>query len=574
MCGLLAIIDTPASGPRAATHAARGEALIDALRHRGPDQRGTLAWAHAWLGHRRLAIVSPETGEQPCVAGAEGSRTAWVTNSEIFNHLDLRPLCDELPDSESDSAVIGPIVRNFGLDSIAMFDGQFSLVVVHEDRPHWIAARDHIGICPLFVGFHADGTMWFASEMKCLVEDCERVEIVEPGTAWVRDDAGVRLVRWYDRAWMHATPAAPAEPRAVRDVVIAAVEKRMMSDVPWGVLLSGGLDSSLVASIAQRASLRRGEGPIHTFSIGLDGSPDLDHARAVAKFLGTRHHEFRFTVEEAIDALPTVVEHLESDQQIRTGVPTYLLAQRVKAAGFKMVLSGEGADEILGGYLYFHKAPGPEEFHAETVRKTMRLHKYDVMRADKAPMAHGLELRFPLLDRAFIDMAMSIDPAARMPKARTPGGRKVEKHLLRAAFDEPGDPWLPDSALWRQKEQFSDGVGYAWVDTIRAIAERRLPAGALESAAERFPEATPSNAEMYWMRELFEARFVTGRAAGRTPLATLGSGPSVACSTPEALVWDPSWLRHAGDISGRAIADIHEARAELGAKAEPGHMAG
>lgn len=573
MCGLLAILDTPASGRKAAAHAPRGEALIDLVRHRGPDQRGTLAFPHAWLGHRRLAIVSPETGEQPCLAGEPGRRTAWVTNSEIFNHESLRPLCDVLPDSLSDSAVIGPVVRRYGLDAVPMLDGQFALVVAHEDSPGWIAARDHIGICPLFVGFHTDGTMWFASEMKCLIDDCERVEIVEPGTAWVRDEAGVRLVRWYDRPWMHETPATPADTRALRDVVIAAVEKRMMSDVPWGVLLSGGLDSSLVASVAQRAARRRGEGPIHTFSIGLDGSPDLDHARTVAAFLGTHHHEFRFTVEEAVEALPRVVEHLESDQQIRTGVPTYLLGQRVKQAGFKMVLSGEGADEILGGYLYFHKAPGPAEFHAETVRKTMRLHRYDVMRADKAPMAHGLELRFPLLDRAFIDMAMSTDPADRMPRARTPGGRPVEKWLLRAAFDDPADPWLPASALWRQKEQFSDGVGYAWVDTIRAIAERRLPAGALEHAAERFPEATPANAEMYWMRELFEARFVTGRAAGRSPLATVGSGPSVACSTPEALAWDPSWLKHAGDISGRAIADIHDARADLGAD-QTAHKAG
>lgn len=574
MCGLLAIVETPASATRSRAHAGPGEAIIDRLRHRGPDQRGTLTMPHAWLGHRRLAIVSPETGEQPCVSGAAGSRTAWVTNSEIFNHEALRPMCDELPESQSDSAVIGPLIRKYGLDGVAMLDGQFSLVVVHEDSEHWIAARDHIGICPLFVGFHADGTMWFASELKCLVEDCERVEIVEPGTAWVRDDEGVRLVRWYDRAWMHAMPETPAEPRAIRDIVIAAVEKRMMSDVPWGVLLSGGLDSSLVASIAQRASLRRGEGPIHTFSIGLDGSPDLDHARAVAAFLGTQHHEFRFTVEEAIDALPRVVEHLESDQQIRTGVPTYLLAQRVKQAGFKMVLSGEGADEILGGYLYFHKAPGREAFHAETVRKTMRLHKYDVMRADKAPMAHGLELRFPLLDRAFIDYAMSTDPADRMPRPRAANGRPVEKWLLRAAFDDRSEPWLPDSALWRQKEQFSDGVGYAWVDTIRAIAERRLPAGALEHAAERFPEATPTNAEMYWMRELFEARFVTGKASGRSALGTLGFGASVACSTPEALVWDPSWLKHAGDISGRAIADVHEARAELGGSPAAGHRAG
>ena len=573
MCGLLAILDTPASGQKAGAHAPRGEALIDLVRHRGPDQRGTLAFPHAWLGHRRLAIVSPETGEQPCVAGEPGRRTAWVTNSEIFNHESLRPLCDVLPESLSDSAVIGPIIRRHGLEGVPMLDGQFALVVAFEDSPGWIAARDHIGICPLFVGFHADGTMWFASEMKCLIDDCERVEIVEPGTAWVRDERGVRKVRWYDRAWMHETPTTPAEPRALRDVVIAAVEKRMMSDVPWGVLLSGGLDSSLVASVAQRASLRRGEGPVHTFSIGLDGSPDLNHARTVARFLGTHHHEFRFTVEEAVEALPRVVEHLESDQQIRTGVPTYLLAQRVKSAGFKMVLSGEGADEILGGYLYFHKAPSPAEFHAETVRKTMRLHQYDVMRADKAPMAHGLELRFPLLDRAFIDMAMGADPADRLPRARTPGGRPVEKWLLRAAFDDPADPWLPESALWRQKEQFSDGVGYAWVDTIRAIAERRLPAGALETAGERFPEATPANAEMYWMRELFEARFVTGRTAGRSPLATVGSGPSVACSTPEALAWDPSWLRHAGDISGRAIADIHDARADLGAD-QTAHKAG
>jgi asparagine synthase (glutamine-hydrolysing) len=570
MCGLLAIVDTPHSGSRAATHARRGEILTDLLSHRGPDQRGTLSFPHAWLGHRRLAIVSPETGEQPCVAG----HTAWVTNSEIFNHLDLRLQCDELPESRSDSAVIGPIIRKFGLRGVSMFDGQFSLVVVHDDTPHWIAARDHIGICPLYVGFHADGTMWFASEMKCLIEDCERVETVEPGFAWVRDEQGVRKVRWYDRAWMHAVPTTPAEPRALRDTVIAAVEKRMMGDVPWGVLLSGGLDSSLVASIAQRASLRQGLGPIHTFSIGLDGAPDLEHARTAAKFLGTNHHEFRFTVEEAVEALPRVVEHLESDQQIRTGVPTYLLARKVKQAGFKMVLSGEGADEVLGGYLYFHKAPNPAEFHAETVRKTQRLHLYDVMRADKAPMASGLELRFPLLDRAFIDLVMSMDPADRMPKARTPGGRKVEKHLLRAAFEDAANPWLPESVLWRQKEQFSDGVGYAWVDTIRAIAERRLPTGALEHAGQRFPEATPTNPEMYWMRELFEARFVTGKRAGRSPLATLGFGPSVACSTPEALAWDPSWLKHAGDISGRAIADVHEANAELGAAPAAGHRAG
>lgn len=559
MCGLLAIVETPESAGRAARHGTRGEALIDRVSHRGPDQRGTLALANAWLGHRRLAIVSPDTGMQPCRHGG----TAWVTNSEIYNHAELREHVASLPDSRSDSAVIGPVLRAHGVDGLSQLDGQFAIVAVDEKSGGWIAARDHAGICPLYVGFHSDGTVWFASEMKCLIDDCRRVELVEPGTAWVRDAAGVRLVRWYDRAWMHASPSTPGDPARLRELIIAAVEKRMMADVPWGVLLSGGLDSSLVAAIANRASLAAGRGPIDTFAIGLDGGSDLAHARVAAEYLGTRHHEFGFTLDEAVAALPRVVEHLESDQQIRTGVPTYLLAQRVREAGFKMALSGEGADEVFGGYLYFHKAPSPEEFHAETVRKLMRLHQYDVMRANKAPMAWGLELRFPLLDREVVDHAMSVDPRDRMPRARTAGGRPVEKHLLRTAFDGGRHAWLPESVLWRQKEQFSDGVGYSWVDTIREMAERRVPREALTGAAERFPEATPSNAEMYWMREIFEARFVAGRQSGRSPLATIGSGPSVACSTPEAIAWDPAWAAHAGDISGRAIADVHDARAEL-----------
>ena len=570
MCGLLAILETPASTTPAHTHAQRGETLIDRLTHRGPDQRGTLLLPHAWLGHRRLAIVSPEDGQQPCT----NTHTAWVSNSEIYNHEALRAGLAQPPESRCDSAVIGPVIRQHGIEGVPMLDGQFAIVVTDIHTGHWIAARDHMGICPLYIGHHHDGTLWFASEMKALVDDCHRVELVEPGTAWVRDETGVRCERWYDRAWMRHTPTAPADHEALRSALVNAVEKRMMADVKWGVLLSGGLDSSLVASIAQRLSLQRGEGPIHTFAIGLDASPDLDCARQAAAYLGTHHHEFRFTIEEALEALPKVVDHLESDQQIRTGVPTYLLAQRVRESGFKMVLSGEGADEIFAGYLYFHKAPTPADLHAETVRKASRLHQYDVMRANKAPMAHGLELRFPFLDPRVIDAAMNTRPLDRAPKPRAPGARPIEKHLLRAAFDDQTVAWLPESILWRQKEQFSDGVGYHWVDTLRQRADQLVTPLRLAAAADRFPEATPPNAEMYWMRELFEERFVTAKAAGRTPLATLGSGPSIACSTPEAITWDPAWLNHAGDISGRTIADVHDADAPIGGASQHNHRAG
>jgi asparagine synthase (glutamine-hydrolysing) len=437
----------------------------------------------------------------------------------------------------------------------AALDGQFAFVII-DDQGRWLAARDHVGICPLYMGRHADGTIWFASEMKALVDDCEHVELVEPGTAWSFDGEEVRSFRWYDPAWRRWVPDEQASLSELRETLTAAVEKRLMSDVPWGVLLSGGVDSSLVASITSRIARERGLGPIHTFAIGLEGGPDLEPARRVAEHIGSIHHEFTFTIEEAMDALPHLVEHLESDQQIRTGVPTYLLAQRVSALGFKMVLSGEGADEIFGGYLYFHKAPSGAEFHRETVRKTTRLHQYDVMRANKAPMAFGLELRFPYLDRAFSDLAMSTDPAQRGPQLG-PGGHLYEKALLRRAFASgPGSPWLPDDILWRRKEQFSDGVGYGWVDALRDASASRVPMRLLECAADRFPELTPDNAEMYWMREMFEARFVAGRAAGRSPLGTIGSGRSVACSTPEAMDWDPTWLAMSGDISGRSM-EVH-----------------
>ena len=564
MCGILAIIDPRRTGS-VARHARRAEILLDRLAHRGPDGRDTLALPHAWLGHRRLAIVDPVGGTQPF----RRDGVAWIANGEIFNHTELRAELGLTGISDSDCAVIGPAWQLFGSRLPERLDGQFSFVATDERTGHWIAARDHVGVCPLYFGRHTDGTLWFASEMKALVDDCVHVELVPPGYAWIGDAAGVRQVRWYDPAWQHEIPSTPADLERIRETLKAAVIKRLMSDVPWGLLLSGGLDSSLIAAIAVRHAREHGLNggrPIDTFSIGLEGAPDLLAARQVARFLGTRHHEFTFTLDEALAAVPVVVRHLESYQQIRTGVPTYLLAKRIRDLGVKMVLSGEGADELLGGYLYFHRAPDAAEFHRETVRKVTRLHQFDVMRADKAPMAAGVEIRVPFLDREFVDLAMSLDPREKMidPSLRPDGRRScIEKYLLRKAFDEPRDPWLPDSILWRQKEQFSDGVGYGWVDYLREYADRRLPADAWEARERTYPEDTPATPELYWMRELFEQYFVVGqaesveKAAGRSPLATVGTGRSIACSTPEALAWDPAWSRSGGDISGRMIAGVH-----------------
>ncbi|MFG0246749.1 MAG: asparagine synthase B [Phycisphaerales bacterium JB052] len=555
MCGFLTILDTERSGGASSSLSVRGNELLDLLEHRGPDQRGIWRGKGGWLGHRRLAIMAPEDGLQPIDDG----RGVWVSNSEIYNADELIDELGVTPVCASDSKSIGPVLQRHGVEGLGKLDGQFAIVHVDSRTGYWIAGRDHMGICPMYIGWHASGTIWFASEMKALVHDCERVELVEPGTAWVHDQQGVRCVRWYDPSWARSASGLKGDPGQIRALLIDAVAKRIRSDASWGVLLSGGLDSSLVASIAARLHRQRTGKPIHTFSIGLDDSPDLLKAREVAHHIGSIHHEYRFTIEEAMAALPKVVEHLESDQQIRTGVPTYLLGQCVRDSGFKMVLSGEGADEVFGGYLYFHKAPSPEDFHDETVRKVTRLHQYDVMRANKAPMASGLELRFPLLDRALIDHAMNIDPSDRMiPREGMWSG--VEKALLREAFRD-GD-WLPDSILHRQKEQFSDGVGYGWVDALQDRAEVLVSDEMMAYAATRHPVLTPANKEMYWMRELFLDRFVRGTASGESALNTLGDGRSVACCTPEAIAWDPRWESMVGDISGRGVEDVHQQEAE------------
>ena len=552
MCGILAILDPFGVPARAGRHVQRAEQLLERLAHRGPDGRGDLSLNRGWLGHRRLAIVDPAGGAQPF----EHDGTAWIANGEIFNHESLRSRYGSAATS-SDCGVIGPAWQRAGDRLPSLLDGQFAFVSADREG-RWMAARDHAGISPLYIGRHHDGTVWFASEMKALVDDCGEVALVPPGHAWVSDERGTACIRWYTPSWETSVPGTPADLDLLRHTLIEAVHKRMMSDVPWGVLLSGGADSSLVAAIATRLARAAGQPAPKSFSIGLRGAPDLVAARRVADFLGTDHHEFTFTVDEALTLVPTAIQHLESYQQVRTAIPTMLLAERVRATGTKMVLSGEGADELLGGYLYFHHAPSPAEFHAETVRKTLRLHQYDVMRANKAPMAHGVELRFPFLDRAFMDLVMSIDPGDRMI-----GATGIEKAILREAFDDLDDPWLPREVLWRQKEQFSDGVGYSWVDALRAHAAARVGTDWERIAKVRFPGDMPPNQELFWMRELFEEQFVTGRVSGRSALATVGTGRSIACSTPEAVAWNPAWAQLAGDISGRAITGVHAAEAPL-----------
>ena len=557
MCGILAILDPFGTSPRAATHARRGDHLLERLSHRGPDGRGTATFDSGWLGHRRLAIIDPEGGAQPFVTAG----LAWVANAEIFNHSALRATYGNSP-AHADCAVIGPVWRALGDAAPVALDGQFAWVCLDTRSGAWIAARDHAGVCPLYMGRHSDGTIWFASEMKALIDDCDHIEVVPPGHAYCSDRRGFRIVKWYTPTWEHERPRTMANLNQLRETLVEAVRKRLMSDVPWGILLSGGVDSSLIAAIAARLCKERGAQPPQSFAIGLEGAPDLDAARRVADFVGTTHHELTFTIEEAMATIPAAVRHLESYQQVRTAVPTMILARKIRELGVKMVLSGEGADELLGGYLYFHRAPSADEFHAETVRKTTRLHQYDVMRANKAPMAHGVELRFPFLDRDFMDLAMGTDPAHRMIRADLPGRRGIEKEILRLAFDDPATPWLPGDVLWRQKEQFSDGVGYSWVDSIRARALEHISGEHLERAASLFPEDPPVNPEMMWMRSLFERAFVDGRRSGRSSLATIGTGRSIACSTPEAICWDPQWERLAGDISGRAIGDVHHAAVE------------
>jgi len=559
MCGILAVLNSPES---AETLRPKIVALARRLRHRGPDWSGVHVQHPAGgngkqrttiLAHERLAIVDPEGGAQPLLNETGG--IALAVNGEIYNHRQLAAGLTDDHDfaTRSDCEAIVHLFEERGPDFISELDGVFAFVLSDGSTGDVMAARDPIGVVPLYWGHGQDGSLWFASEMKAIAEICPRFEQFPPGYVY----SGGRLQRYYEPAWIdeNAEPTGAPSSEEIRSALSDAVIKRLMSDVPFGVLLSGGLDSSIVSAIVARNAERRveddGRSPawwprIHSFSIGLEGAPDLEAARGVAEHLGTVHHELTFTIQDGLDALADVIHHLETFDvtTIRASTPMYLMARKIKAMGIKMVLSGEGADEIFGGYLYFHKAPSPQDLFAETSRKVQALHHYDCLRANKAMAAWGVEARVPFLDKAFLDLIMGADPAL---KTIDTGNGKIEKHLLRKAFDTPDDPYIPSPVLWRQKEQFSDGVGYGWIDALRDHAEDRVSDELFAARHHRFPTTTPATKEGYLYRQVFEDHFPQPAAVN-----AVVTEPSIACSSAIALEWEKEWSATA-DPSGRAI---------------------
>lgn len=525
-------------------------------RHRGPDWSGIHVDTEAILVHERLAIVDPDGGAQPLVS-ANGDLVLTV-NGEIYNHRDLRRALPQHYNflTASDCEVINALYCTEAPGSfLNKLNGIFAFALWDRANRRALIARDPIGVCPLYWGHDRNGLLWIASEMKALVGVCNDISVFPPGHFFITDE-GI-LTRYYNKPWRNYshTRSARVSSQELRNALERAVHRQLMSDVPYGVLLSGGLDSSLVAACAARFSQRRIEDNdrteawwprLHSFAIGLDGSPDLAAAEVAADAIGTVHHGFRFTIEDGLDALPDVIRHIETYDvtTVRASTPMFLLARRIKAMGVKMVLSGEGSDEVFGGYLYFHKAPSAEEFHNETIRKLDALHSHDCLRANKSMMAWGVEPRVPFLDLEFLDIAMSMDATEKMVRS----GR-IEKAVLREAFRG----YLPDSILWRQKEQFSDGVGYAWIDGLKAHAGTAVSDQDLARAAAHFPINPPQSKEEYLYRQIFEKHFPS-RACART----VPSGKSIACSSPAAIAWDDSFSSLA-DPSGRAVAGIHHA---------------
>lgn len=550
MCSILAILDLK-SDP--APLRARALRLSRLQRHRGPDWSGVYANDRAILAHERLAIVDVLHGAQPLLNSA--GNLALAVNGEIYNHQELRATLTKPYDfrTESDCEVILPLYEEHGAQFLDQLNGIFAFVLYDAERDRYLVARDHMGIVPLYMGYDEEGNLHVASEMKALVPVCRTVEIFPPGHYLDSEIGEIR--QYYHREWRDydVVKSGPSDAQLVREGMEAAVKRQLMSDVPYGVLLSGGLDSSIIAATAKQFASRRVEDSgrstawwpqLHSFAIGLEGAPDLLAAREVADHIGTVHHEFHFTVQEGIDALPDVIHHLETYDvtTIRASTPMYLMARRIRAMGIKMVLSGEGSDEIFGGYLYFHRAPDAQSFHEETVRKLDRLHWYDCLRANKSMAAWGVEARVPFLDKEFLDLAMTLDPAAKMA-----GPGRMEKHILREAFED----LLPASVAWRQKEQFSDGVGYNWIDSLKAYAEEQVSDREMENAVYRFPHNTPDTKEAYFYRAIFDEHFPLQACAETVP-----GGKSVACSTPEALAWD-SELSAITDPSGRSVRGVH-----------------
>ena len=551
MCGIVGIFDIKEQSRELRKKALR---MSQKIRHRGPDWSGIYCGSHAILCHERLSIVDPQSGKQPLYS-PDGKQVLAV-NGEIYNHQQIRQetASEYEYQTGSDCEVILALYRAHGINFLERLSGIFAFALYDEERDEYLIARDPIGVIPLYIGHDKDGKTYVASELKALEGFCDEYEPFLPGHYLYSREGVMR--RWYTRDWMEydAVKDNPADIDKLRVGLQEAVKQQLMSDVPYGVLLSGGLDSSIISAIAQKYAAKRVEDGgqtgawwprLHSFAVGLKGAPDLEKARCVAEHIGTVHHEINYTIQEGLDAIRDVIYFTETYDvtTVRASTPMYLLARVIKSMGIKMVLSGEGADEIFGGYLYFHKAPSTQAFHEETVRKLSKLHWYDCLRANKSLSAWGVEGRVPFLDRDFLDIAMRLNPQAKMCP-----GDVMEKKILRKAFAD----MLPEEIAWRQKEQFSDGVGYSWIDTLKKITSEQVSDEQMAHAAERFPIHTPLCKEEYFYRSIFEEHFPSKSAA-----LSVNQEASVACSTAIALEWDAAW-KEMNDPSGRAVAGVHQ----------------
>ena len=557
MCGIVGIFNIGEQTPELRQKALR---MSQKIRHRGPDWSGIYTGPSAILCHERLSIVDPESGRQPLFA--PDKKQVLAVNGEIYNHTSIRQSTSDYQyQTGSDCEVILALYREWKANGASSFvpllerlSGIFAFALYDVEDGSFLIARDPIGVIPLYIGYDKDGKVYVASELKALEGQCDRYEPFLPGHYyWSREG---EMKRYYTRDWFDYENVKdnPASVADIHDSLEAAVKRQLMSDVPYGVLLSGGLDSSVISAIAEKYSEKRIEEGgatkawwprLHSFAVGLKGAPDLAKARMVADHIGTVHHEINYTIQEGLDAIRDVIYYIETYDvtTVRASTPMYLLARVIKSMGIKMVLSGEGADEIFGGYLYFHKAPNARAFHEETVRKLSKLYLYDCLRANKSLSAWGVEGRVPFLDKEFLDVAMRTNPEAKMCPGHT-----IEKKIVREAFAD----MLPDEVAWRQKEQFSDGVGYSWIDTLKKITSDQVSDEEMAHAAERFPINPPRNKEEYYYRSIFAEHFPSDSAALSVP-----SVPSVACSTAEALAWDEAF-KNMNDPSGRAVAGVHE----------------
>ena len=550
MCGIVCAFELKESSEKLRPQVLE---MAKKIRHRGPDWSGIYADENGILAHERLAIVDPASGKQPLFSSDR--KLILAANGEIYNHRELRKNLKEPYDfqTESDCEVILALYKEKGNEFLDDLNGIFGFVLYDVEKNEYLVARDHVGIIPLYIGWDKNGTFYVASELKALEGFCNKIQLFPPGHFYNSSDKV--FVKWYNREWAEydAVKNNSTDITTLRKALEDAVHRQLMSDVPYGVLLSGGLDSSITSAIAKKFAEKRIESDdtqaawwprLHSFSVGLNGSPDLAAARKVAAHIGTVHHEVTFTIQEGLDAIRDVIYNLETYDitTIRASTPMYLMARVIKSMGVKMVLSGEGADELFGGYLYFHKAPNAKEFHEETVRKLSKLHMYDCLRANKSLAAWGIEGRVPFLDKEFMDVAMRINPADKMVNKD-----KMEKWVLRKAFED----YLPQEIVWRQKEQFSDGVGYNWIDTLKALVNEKVSDAQMINAHHTFPIQTPTNKEEYYYRSIFTEHFPSDTAALSVPQEA-----SVACSTKIALEWDEAF-KNQNEPSGRAIAGIH-----------------